>query len=119
MYSGLKLLGAIVSLYLTLTLLSACTESSSSPADSRYTVSYLDRGLSYPVELLANGEVKRLIPGQAFETSVEGGGKLQLSIQSHSPLVQCGFRSRGKLRYRFRRIPTGMRFLIVSSLISC
>lgn len=96
MYSGLKLLGAIVSLYLTLTLLSACTESSSSPADSRYTVSYLDRGLSYPVELLANGEVKRLIPGQAFETSVEGGGKLQLSIQSHSPLVQCGFRSRGK-----------------------
>lgn len=95
MYSGLKLLAAIVSLPLALTLLSACTESSSSPADSSYTISYLDRGLSYPVELLVGGKVERLIPGQAFETSVEGGGKLQVSIQSHSPLVQCGFRDKG------------------------
>lgn len=95
MYSGLKPLAVIVSFFLTLTLLSACTDSSS-PADSSYTISYLDRGLSYPVEILVNGQAKRVVPGQALKTSVEGGGKLELSVRSHSPLVQCGFRSRGE-----------------------
>lgn len=81
--------------FLSIIFLSACTDSSS-PTESSYTVSYLDRGLPYPVELSVNGASERLIQGQELRGVAEDGVKLKLVIESHSPLVQCGFRPRGE-----------------------
>lgn len=81
-------------LFCSIALLFACTDSSSS-SESGYAISYLDRGLPYPVELSVNGTTERLIPGQEVRTTLKDGVNLELSIESHSPLVQCGFRPRG------------------------